>query len=394
LLKVLLKHAVKARIPLISVRLEDTVYAEDVLAELAGEKPRLATTPDPGPNRLYYKVSRTGKGSDDPMKMYTALRANGSTLIHVNITNPSAEYLNLGALAPPPIVLKNMLKAMLSPDQLNIVLPALGGLSVKDALTVVGVTRARDTKITSQGIVETRRNLIQTTQGLTLIDPYLPAYVPMDELEQFVVKEKKWFLSDVDTRLRPRGLLFDGKPGTGKTLGAKYIAQSWGVPMFRLASTFQNKYVGESEANITSALRKIESAEPCLILVDEVEKLFSGATEGGGGSGGLMARVMGELLWWLQEHSSKVLTVMTTNDRNSIPPELYRDGRIDNIIVFQHLSDYDDTIGVAQAVFNSYADGDLPKALDKKLEAELILSKGVGISHAHVTQVVRNYMKT
>jgi SpoVK/Ycf46/Vps4 family AAA+-type ATPase len=41
---------------------------------------------------------------------------------------------------------------------------------------------------------------------------------------------------------------------------------------------------------------------------------------------------LGQLLWWLQEHTSRVLTVMTTNDRTILPPELIRSGRIDKDI--------------------------------------------------------------
>ena len=48
-----------------------------------------------------------------------------------------------------------------------------------------------------------------------------------------MTKEKAFFLTGDDPRLRPRGLMFDGEPGTGKTSAAKWIAEQFGVPLYR-----------------------------------------------------------------------------------------------------------------------------------------------------------------
>jgi hypothetical protein len=255
-----------------ALRLDDTVYAEDILNELTGEKFIGAEHGDKGLQNkgCYFHLSRTGKGIDNPITTYKRFRAAGATLVYINQTNPPSEFLDVGTLTPPVSLLKKTLAAKLGKEQMAMILPALGGLSIQDAVTVIAVTSARKKDLTVEDVISTRRELIRTSQGLTLIDPYLPAYVPDPALEAFVHKEKKWFLSNSDSRLRPRGLLFDGPPGTGKTLGAKYIASSWGVPLFRLAATFQNKYVGQSEGNATTALKRIEAAEPCVFLIDAV----------------------------------------------------------------------------------------------------------------------------
>ena len=59
-------------------------------------------------------------------------------------------------------------------------------------------------------------------------------YDPPSELVAWVKKEKTFFLTSADVRLRPRGLLLDGKPGTGKTAGSKWIAEQFGVPLYRM----------------------------------------------------------------------------------------------------------------------------------------------------------------
>ena len=132
----------------------------------------------------------------------------------------------------------------------------MGGLSVKDVITTATVTHARNGELSPAGLVKTRRALLKTSRGLSLVDPYLSAYKPDPRLVTFVERNKIPFLKWHDSRLRPRGLMFKGTPGTGKTMGAKYIAREWGVPLFRLDSTFQSKWLSESESYSVMALKR------------------------------------------------------------------------------------------------------------------------------------------
>ena len=77
-------------------------------------------------------------------------------------------------------------------------------------------------------------------------------------------------------------------------------------------------------------LSKVDEVSPCVLLMDEVEKVFR-STEDGGVSG----RILATLLWWLQERTSRVLVVMTSNDKSTVPPELYRPGRLDRAITLK-----------------------------------------------------------
>ncbi len=121
-----------------------------------------------------------------------------------------------------------------------------------------------------------------------------------------------------------------GIPGTGKTMSAKYIAGQLKMTLFRLdVGALQSKYVGESEQNLRRALQVVSQNEPCVMLIDEVEKLFQGTDDSG-----VTANLLAGLLWWLQEHRSRVLTIMTTNDEEKLPTELVRPGRIDRRITF------------------------------------------------------------
>ena len=132
-------------------------------------------------------------------------------------------------------------------------------------------------------------------------------------------------------------------------MGAKYIAQTLGVPLYHLdISGLKNKYVGASEDNLQAALAQIDQVEPCVVLIDEVEKIFAAQNDTG-----VTSSLLSTMLWWLQEHPTRVFTVMTTNNKNSIPPELYREGRIDDVMLFQGLETKTQALEFAKHVFEA-----------------------------------------
>jgi SpoVK/Ycf46/Vps4 family AAA+-type ATPase len=129
----------------------------------------------------------------------------------------------------------------------------------------------------------------------------------------------------------PKGVLLLGVQGAGKTLAAKAIAKEWGLPLLRMEPVrLYDKYVGESEKNIERALQIAERMAPCVLMVDEIEKGFA-AVASSEADGGLSRRIFGRLLGWLQERTAPVFVVATCNQIDSLPPELMRKGRFDEI---------------------------------------------------------------
>jgi MoxR-like ATPase len=129
----------------------------------------------------------------------------------------------------------------------------------------------------------------------------------------------------------PRGALLAGIPGCGKSLTAKAIATAWGVPLLRLdMNGLKSKFVGESEGNLRKAFRIIEAIGRCVVWVDEIEKALSGATQGAA-DGGVSSDALGTLLSWMQERQGQAFVIATANDVESLPPELLRKGRFDEI---------------------------------------------------------------
>ena len=130
----------------------------------------------------------------------------------------------------------------------------------------------------------------------------------------------------------PRGVLLLGLPGTGKSLAAKSIANLWQLPLLRLdMGRVFGGIVGQSEANIRTALQTAEALSPCVLWIDEIEKGLSGVQSSGSTDGGTTSRVLGSFLTWMQEKKKPVFVVATANDISQLPPELLRKGRLDEI---------------------------------------------------------------
>jgi SpoVK/Ycf46/Vps4 family AAA+-type ATPase len=128
----------------------------------------------------------------------------------------------------------------------------------------------------------------------------------------------------------PRGVLLLGVQGAGKSLAARAVAGSWRVPLLRLDfGALYNKFHGETERNLRAALETAAQMAPCILWMDEIEK---GVASGdASGDGGVSRRVLGTLLTWMSERKDRVFLIATANDIASLPPELLRKGRFDEI---------------------------------------------------------------
>ena len=129
-------------------------------------------------------------------------------------------------------------------------------------------------------------------------------------------------------------LLLVGLPGCGKTHLAKQTARLLSdgkgtVPLLQMdLNSMLGKWLGEAEANCSMALRAVESVAPAVLLVDEIEKVFGGVTDGG--SNDAMMHIFASFLDWMQQEREKpILVIATANKTESLPPELKRKGRFE-----------------------------------------------------------------
>lgn len=147
----------------------------------------------------------------------------------------------------------------------------------------------------------------------------------------------------------PKGVLFVGPPGTGKSRFVEATASEWGVPWLTLdAGGLYGSYLGESEARLSEAIEIAERMSPCLLLIDEVERGFSSG-RGGDRDGGTQERVLGKLLTWMAAKTAPVFVVMTSNFADRLPAALVRKGRVDETFLLDFPSDDE-----RKAIFEHY----------------------------------------
>lgn len=148
----------------------------------------------------------------------------------------------------------------------------------------------------------------------------------MDSLKRWLEQRRAGFT----TKARefglpePRGIFLLGVQGCGKSLMAKAVADLWQLPLLRLdvAALFQSN--SNEEQSLRQTMRIAESLSPAVLWIDEIEKGF-GNRDGNSGD------AFGSFLTWMQEKQKPVFVVATANEVRSLPPELLRKGRFDEI---------------------------------------------------------------
>lgn len=325
----MLKLAVEAQLPLIAVSTRDVLNSHDVITHLIGQAP---LPYDPAKTELaagkVYRFRMSEKTKLPLFSLYGALAEMGSTLILINAPEVREPMFDAGELPVPRKLVHRFLREVVDDDnKATELMTSLGGCTLKEIAELARLTMARDNALTPKGLALTRKTRFQGSNGLSQISGTEGFYQPLTALQNWLEKEKEFFLKGKDPRLIPRGLLLDGPPGTGKTSAAKWLANQLGVPAYRVdIGGTKNKYVGQSEQNLLTNLARLDNEEPCVALLDEVEKIFG---VGGHDSSGTTSTMMSQLLWWLAERRSRVLVIMTTNNASALPKELYREGRID-----------------------------------------------------------------
>ena len=150
-------------------------------------------------------------------------------------------------------------------------------------------------------------------------------------LKEWLQKRQMIFLGEknIPGLDAPKGILLLGVQGGGKSLAAKAVAGTWGVPLLRLdIGALYDKFIGETERKTRDSLKMAERMSPCVLWIDEIEK---GISVGGENDGGVSQRVLATLLTWKAEKKEPVFVVATANNVQNLPPELMRKGRFDEV---------------------------------------------------------------
>jgi cell division protease FtsH len=130
--------------------------------------------------------------------------------------------------------------------------------------------------------------------------------------------------------LIPRGMIFWGPPGTGKTYFAKAVAASIGAAITIVSGPeLKSKWVGESEENLRQIFHKARQSAPSIIVFDELDSFATarGTYTGSGVEHSMVNQLLTEMDGFHKDEL--VFVVGTTNFVESLDPALLRPGRFE-----------------------------------------------------------------
>ena len=229
----------------------------------------------------------------------------------------------------------------------------------KDAMTKTNPSALRETQ------VETPNVSWADVGGLTDVKQEL------QELIQYPVeypwKYEKFGMSP------PKGVLFYGPPGCGKTLLAKAIATECQANFISIKGPeLLTMWFGESEANVRDVFDKARAAAPCVLFFDELDSIAKSRGSSHGDGGGASDRVINQILTEMDGMNAKknVFIIGATNRPDIIDPAIMRPGRLDQLIYIP-LPDEASREAILKAAFRK-----TPLAVDVDLKTMAVATHG------------------
>jgi SpoVK/Ycf46/Vps4 family AAA+-type ATPase len=114
---------------------------------------------------------------------------------------------------------------------------------------------------------------------------------------------------------------------------ARAIAGEWRLPLVKFdTAAVYDKYIGETEKRIQKVFQVAEGLAPCVLWIDELEKVFAGSgPDSASADAGVSSRLLASFLSWMQDRKAPVFVAATCNNVSALPPELIRKGRFDEL---------------------------------------------------------------
>lgn len=356
---------------------------------------------DPGANRFLRSLARSlPQAARDAARSIIVLSATNDVPAELQgdaivIEWPLPDRAEIAAVLDAQITkLPDEVRASVESDLVNgrrdAAIDAAVGLTEIEAAGCFRKSLVVTKKIESAAVANEKKKVIAREKVLEWFDPLpggLDAVGGLENLKEWLTSRRAAFSSKARAYglPAPKGVLTVGVPGCGKSLTAKAIATTWGMPLLRLdLGALKGKFVGESEGNIRKALKVAETVSPCVVWLDEIEKALAGAT-GGAADGGVSADALGVILSWMQDRAGSVFVIATANNVDALPPELLRKGRFDEMF-FVDLPNSTERAAILRAALKS--NGRKADAFD----LAAIAGKTDGFSGAEIAALVPEAM--
>ena len=164
-------------------------------------------------------------------------------------------------------------------------------------------------------------------------------------LENWLKQRRDLFFSreSLSVEIVPKGLLLMGVSGCGKSLSARAVANIFELPLYRIdmVQVFSSG-IGNAERHFSSACHTLEDVAPAVAWFDEMENGISREHQD---ESGVLDRIFGFFLTWMQEKTPGLFVVATANRIDLLPAEIIRKGRFDQVF-FVDLPELDERLEI------------------------------------------------
>src|SRR5260370_10239944 len=173
----------------------------------------------------------------------------------------------------------------LNSNAVNAELASLRGLTEEAAeraisQTVVGRLALSPDCITD--VLDAKKALLKRSEMLEFVDATdnMASVGGLDNLKRWLQQRRgSW-----DDQARqfglhpPKGGIILGVQGWGKRPCARAVAGEWKLPLVKFdTAAVYDKFIGETEKHIQKVFRVAEGLAPCVLWIDELEKVFAGS---------------------------------------------------------------------------------------------------------------------
>ncbi len=232
------------------------------------------------------------------------------------------------------------LKLQLDSNGVDAMAANLSGLTEESAERAISQTivgRAALSADCIADVLDAKKAVLKRSEMLEFVDSTdtMSSVGGLDNLKHWLAQRREaWDGGAVEFGLDPpKGVIILGVQGCGKSLCARAVAGEWKLPLVKFdTAAVYDKFIGETEKRIQKVFRVAEGLAPCVLWIDELEKVFAGSgPDSASADAGVSSRLLASFLSWMQERKPAVFVAATCNNVTVLPPELIRKGRFDEL---------------------------------------------------------------